>query len=272
MIKAETGGETVQFAYDRIAHGYDQQVAGDAWMRAILWQHYARLFRPGDHILDVSCGTGLDAVFLARAGMRVTGIDISPEMIAQLRARVAQENLDTLIEAQVLDLANLVQLPTGEFDGIVSAFAGLSTSPDLTKFAGNAARLLKPNGRMLIHMLNRFSLWEWLALIAHRRWGDARRLGSERRRTFTIGGLAVEHRLYYPLDAYQQFFANEFQIHRAYALGVLRPPHTMRAVPERGVRALEAIDERFGAHRPWLNRGRFFVLELLKRPSDDRER
>ncbi len=57
-------------------------------MRNLLWERYARLFRPGDAVLDVGCGTGIDALFLARSAVRVVGIDASPSMIAQARARL----------------------------------------------------------------------------------------------------------------------------------------------------------------------------------------
>ncbi|HEX3723187.1 MAG TPA: class I SAM-dependent methyltransferase [Nitrolancea sp.] len=271
MIEEATGSESVRLAYDRIAHDYDRQVAGDAWMRSILWREYARLFHAGDRILDVSCGTGLDAVFLARRGIRVTGIDVSPEMIAALRERVASERLDEMIDARVLDHADLNLLPEGSFDGIVSAFAGLNTSSDLARFANNAAKLLRPNGRVVIHMLNRFSLWEWLGLVAHGRLSDAQRLGHDSYRDFTIGDIRVKHTLYSPLHAYRSYFSSEFLLIRAFALGVLRPPHTMRMVPVPVARLLGHVEARISSHRPWLNCGRFFVLELVKRPNDERE-
>lgn len=272
MIEEATGSESVQRAYDRIAQDYDRQVAGDAWMRDILWREYARLFHAGDRILDVSCGTGLDAVFLAQRAIHVTGIDISPEMIAALRERVATEHLDEMVDARVLDHADLDLLPDRSFDGIVSAFAGLNTSSDLARFANNAARLLRPNGRMVIHLLNRFSLWEWLGLIAHGRLSEARRLGHDPNRVFTIGDVDVKHTLYYPLDAFRNYFSSEFSLSRAFGLGVLRPPHTLHAVPVPIARLLGQVEAKCSSHRPWLNCGRFFVLELVKRPNDERER
>ncbi len=72
-------------AYDRAAADYDRQVLGDDWMRNVLWERYARLFRPGQVVLDVGCGTGIDALFLAQRGIRVVGIDASVAMVAQAR-------------------------------------------------------------------------------------------------------------------------------------------------------------------------------------------
>ncbi len=79
--------EMIGRAYDFIAADYDHLLQRDQGMRAVLWRRYARLFQEGDQILDFCCGTGLDALFLARRGMRVTGLDASPGMIEQLQKK-----------------------------------------------------------------------------------------------------------------------------------------------------------------------------------------
>jgi SAM-dependent methyltransferase len=259
------GGGHPASAYDALAPAYDAQVQGDAWIRQQLWESYARNFRRGQHILDVSCGTGIDAGFLARRGIRVTGIDISPGMIAQMEAKVAALGLASLVEARVLDFANLGMLPPDGYDGIISAFAGLNTAPDLAPFAADAARLLQPGGRMVVHLLARFSLWEWLGHIARRDWAAARDLRRQRERTFVIGGEPVPHYPWLPQEAYRRFFAPHFRLQRAYSCGALRPPHTLRRVPAPVVGALEELDRRLGGYWPFVNGGRSFVLELVRR-------
>jgi SAM-dependent methyltransferase len=252
-------------AYDAIAAGYDEQVRGDAWMRDVLWTRYQRLFQPDERVLDVGCGTGLDALFLARRGLAVTGIDVSPAMIARLREQAGYLGLADRIETRALDYAALGDWPAARFDGIISAFAGLSTAPDLAPFAADAARLLRPGGRMLVHLLNQFSVWEWLLLVTHGQWPAARRLGRQRERVFTIGGQPVRHYLWYPSAAYQRFFARDFALSRAYSLGVLRPPHTLRRLPTTAANLLGVLEQRVNGRRPFVNWGRFFVLELARR-------
>jgi SAM-dependent methyltransferase len=251
-------------AYDAIAATYDEQIRGDEWMRQTLWDAYLRLFRPGQHILDVSCGTGIDAIFLARRGIRVTGIDISPGMIAQLGAKVAQLGLCDQIEAHVLDYASLDNWCDRRFDGMIAAFAGLSTAPDLAPIAATAARLLRPGSPALIHLLNRFSLWECLGLLARRRWTAARQLPHQRERTFPIGGQPVRHYLWWPAEA-ARAFGPYFEVRSVYALGVLRPPHTARRIPPSLAVALERLERPLRARRPFANWGRLFALELTRR-------
>lgn len=261
------GGAAV--AYDALAPAYDAQVRGDDWIRRRLWEGYARLFRRGQQVLDVSCGTGIDAIFLARRGIRVTGIDISPGMIAQLDAKVAALGLGDRVAARVLDFADLGDWPAAGFDGIISAFAGLNTAPDLAPFAADAARLLRPGGRMQLHLLARCSLWEWLGHVAGRRWAAARALPRQRARTFVIGGEPVAHYPWLPGEAYRRFFAPHFALRRAYSFGSLRPPHTQRRLPAPLVGALDRLDRRLGGRWPFLDGGRSFVLELQVRGEQD---
>jgi ubiquinone/menaquinone biosynthesis C-methylase UbiE len=254
-------------AYDAIAASYDAQVQGDDWMRAALHAHYERVFHPGQRILDVGCGTGIDAVFLARRDLHVTAIDYAPEMIAQLRSRLSSAGVTDLVDFQVLAIQDLSQLAGRQFDGLISAFAGLSTLPDLDQFARDAALLVKPHGRLVLHLLNRFSLWEWLGYLAHANWPPARQVGRLRTREFTIGGRPVRHTLYFAREAYRRFFEANFALHAAYSLGCVRPPHTVRRIPNRIVRGLERLDLRAGGWPLLRDAGRFWVLDLERLPT-----
>jgi 2-polyprenyl-3-methyl-5-hydroxy-6-metoxy-1,4-benzoquinol methylase len=249
-------------AYDAIAADYDEQVRGDNWMRRVLHAHYARVFRPGQRVLDVGCGTGIDALALARMGISVVGIDGSAAMVQRLNDKVGAARLEPLVEARVMQIQDVSALGEQRFDGIVSAFASLSALPDLGGFAQDAARLMRPGGRVVLHVLNRFSLWEFLGYAARREFAAALQVGHVRRRVFVIGGQPVEHSLYFSDEAYRRFFATGFRRRDGYGLGALRPPHTVRRLPAGLVSALEWLDVRTG-HWPLVREaGRFFVLDL----------
>jgi 2-polyprenyl-3-methyl-5-hydroxy-6-metoxy-1,4-benzoquinol methylase len=252
---------SVARAYDAIAAGYDDQVRGDDWMRARLHAQYRRAFRRGGRVLDVGCGTGIDAVFLARMGLEVVGIDASAAMIDVFLGRIGDTSQ---ISARVLRVEDVRLLGDQRFDGLVSAFASLSALPDLRDFADDAARLVTPGGRMILHMLNRFSTWEWLGDVWRGDWHAASRVGRERQRRFVIGGQAVQHSMYFPVQAYRAFH-RDFHLRELYSLGALRPPHTVRRLPRALVDALERADLRLGGLPLVRNAGRFFVLDLERR-------
>jgi SAM-dependent methyltransferase len=243
-------------AYDAIAGGYDEQSRGDEWMRSALHRHYLRTFSRGQRVLDLGCGTGTDALLLAQHGIAVVAIDGSAAMLAQLRSKVEAAGLQHLVESRLLAIDDLGQLDGG-FDGAYSSFAALSTV-DLRAFAQQAGRLVR--GRMVLHMLNRFSLWEWLGSAVRGQW----RLPWAGKRSFTIGGQPVEHTLYFPRDAYAHF-SDSFALRRVYSLGALRPPHTVSKVPKQAVARLEWLDVRLGGLPGVRNAGRFFVLDLERR-------
>jgi SAM-dependent methyltransferase len=251
-------------AYEVAAADYDRQVEGDGWMRSRLWDRYARLFSPGQTVLDLGCGTGTDAVFLAQRGIRVTGIDASPAMIAQARSKLTAE-LGDLVHLHVMDIARVGSLPPAAFDGIIAAFAALSTTAELDEFAASAARLLVPRGILVVHLLNRWSLWEWLGLLRSRRSGAAARLGRSPVRNFMIGGRTVPHYLYHAGPAYARFFQSRFALRRAYGIGILRPPHTVRRIPSVIVAGLDRLERPLRGRPPFRDWGRFFVLELQRR-------
>lgn len=234
-------------------------------MRNVLWERYARLFTPGQSVLDVGCGTGIDALFLAQRGIRVVGIDASPSMIAQARAKLDNAAVAELVELALMDASALESLPETGFDGIISAFASLSTLADLERFGAQSARLLRPGGMLLLHLLNRFSLWEWIGLVRSGRWREARDLDRNLERNFYIGGRSVRHYLHHAGDAYGRFFAGRFHLRRAYGLGILRPPHTVNRIPRPVVMALDWMERPLRTWRPFVNWGRFFVLELERR-------
>jgi ubiquinone/menaquinone biosynthesis C-methylase UbiE len=252
----------VKEAYDAIAPEYDRQLAADVWMRWILWQRYRTAFHPGHHVLDVGCGTGTDAIFLAQHGVQVTGIDLSPEMIARAESKARDRGLADAIRLSSLDLAELHCLPAGEFDGIISSYASLNAVPTLTQFATDAARLLRPNGRMILHLVNGRSLWEWTGLLRHGRWAEARQLGTRRARTFAVGGRPVQHYMPRADEAYALYFARHFRLCRATGLGITRPPRPVPGVPKAALKSLERLDALIGPHRPFVDWGRFTVLEL----------
>jgi SAM-dependent methyltransferase len=241
-------------AYESIAAQYDRDIRGDEWMRRALHAHVLRVFSPGQRVLDVACGTGTDALMLASHGIAVVGIDGSAGMIEALQRR--SEHIE-LIRGEVLRIDQL-SMVTGPFDGAISSFAGLNTAA-LDGFAHDLAKLVRPGGRAILHLLNAWSLWEWLGALRRGRW-----LLPARERQFSIGGMQVSHQLYFAREAYAAF-EQDFALRQTYGLGVLRPPHTVRRIPTPVVEGLEWLDGRSGGLPGLRNAGRFFVLDLERR-------
>lgn len=101
----------------------------------------------GMRFLDVAAGSGALSIPAARAGTEVLAVDLSPEMVAHLRARVRAEGLSN-VEARVMDAYNL-ELRDDAFD-IAGSQNGVSLLADLPRALREMVRVTKPGGRVLI--------------------------------------------------------------------------------------------------------------------------
>jgi SAM-dependent methyltransferase len=106
----------------------------------------------GRAVLDAGCGEGFLARILAVRGARVTGVDLSPRLIALARERDPQG----AITYRVADLSQPVPDLAGHFDAIGSYLA-LNDVADHRGFAATLAALVKPDGRAVIALNNPYS-------------------------------------------------------------------------------------------------------------------
>jgi SAM-dependent methyltransferase len=95
---------------------------------------------PGVRFLDVACGTGNSAIPAARAGARVTGVDIATNLLEQAKKRAGAEHLEIRFEEG--DAEDL-HYPDGSFDVVVSMF-GAMFAPRPERVAVELLRVGKP--------------------------------------------------------------------------------------------------------------------------------
>src|ERR1700722_18276217 len=136
-----------EYAFDALAEGYDGHFTrtriGTA-MRAAVWARCAARFRPGFRILEMNCGTGEDARWLANQGMQVLATDISPRMIEVSRRKLATLPENQAVQFQPLAWEQLGNLDADPFDGMLSNFGGLNCVADLQGAGVDLAGKLRP--------------------------------------------------------------------------------------------------------------------------------
>ena len=101
---------------------------------------------PGSRMLDVGCGAGQIAIPAARAGVKVTGIDIATNLVEQARARAAAEGLS--IQFDEGD-AEQLPYPDASFDVVVS-LVGAMFAPRPDEVAAEMMRVCRPGGRIIM--------------------------------------------------------------------------------------------------------------------------
>lgn len=107
----------------------------------------------GRAVLDAGCGQGFLARILTARGARVTGLDLSPRLIALAR----EQDPHTAIDYRVADLSQPVPDLAGQFDRIGSYLA-LNDVADHRGFAVTLAALTTPGGRVALALNNPYSV------------------------------------------------------------------------------------------------------------------
>lgn len=138
-----------QELYDNRAENYDA-----SWHKRFS-SHIAQLLdlQPGDHVLDLACGTGLvtfEAAKRVGASGRVVGIDISTGMLAQANLKLKSHAFNNVEfhTHSITELGTLAELRERSFDAITCASA-LVLLPDAKAALSQWTKYLKPGGRLI---------------------------------------------------------------------------------------------------------------------------
>jgi ubiquinone/menaquinone biosynthesis C-methylase UbiE len=217
--------------FDQMASEYDgvftQSLIGRA-QRDAVWNKLTQIFQSGDHILELNCGTGEDALFLARNGVSVTACDASQQMIKIANSRLRTEAPGAPIVFNILPTEHLRELQsTPTFDGAFSNFSGLNCVADLTQTAEDLATLLFPGASLVVCLSTRFCLWEmlWFGLHGNFRKAFRRCHGHA---TAKVGEFTVD--VYYPtVRELQTLFSPSFVLHSCTGVGITVPPSYVEA-------------------------------------------
>jgi 2-polyprenyl-3-methyl-5-hydroxy-6-metoxy-1,4-benzoquinol methylase len=101
---------------------------------------------PGTRMLDVACGAGQISISAARAGAKVTGLDLAANLIEQARARALAENVDVQFDEGD---AEALPYDDGSFDLVVSLI-GAIFAPRPERVAAELLRVCRSGGRIVM--------------------------------------------------------------------------------------------------------------------------
>jgi ubiquinone/menaquinone biosynthesis C-methylase UbiE len=253
MSAAEVRQETLQ-AFDTLAGAYDDMFTRSMIGRAqrdAVWDSLEDLFKPGARILELNCGTGEDALFLARRDIAVVACDGSAGMIETARKRLRGEKPEAPIHFLVLPTELLSRLrPSARFDGVLSNFSGLNCVVNLNQAARELARLVVPHAPVVLCLSTRFCLSEMLWFLFHGKPRKSFRRTSGHA-TANIGNFSVN--VYYPtLRELARSFSPWFRLRSTKGIGVTVPPSYLESFINGRPRLLACLQtiDRHIAHLP----------------------
>jgi phosphatidylethanolamine/phosphatidyl-N-methylethanolamine N-methyltransferase len=139
----------VERVYERLASVYDLTF-GPTLHPGRLQARDRMVIAPGDRILEVGVGTGINAS-LYPSDCHVTGIDLSTSMLDKARERVARQSLRNI---RLLEMdASALTFADDAFDIVYAPYL-VSVVPDPVKVVREMRRVCRPGGRIII--LNHF--------------------------------------------------------------------------------------------------------------------
>jgi ubiquinone/menaquinone biosynthesis C-methylase UbiE len=242
---------TQQHAYpapfDAVALRYDETFTssriGQAQRNAV-WSELTKTFHSGDRVLEIGCGTGVDACFLAERGVQVLACDPSSQMIEVATRRIQERGLQKRVTPIVFSAEEITSLHEHElFDGAFSNFGALNCVEDLTRVAGGLARLLKPGASAILCWIGPFCAWETIWYLAQGNRDKAFRRRNGQAITARIAD-GVFLRVHYPSVKFlATTFAPEFRLKSIKGIGVAVPPSYLEPCAQRHPNLLKVCEQ-----------------------------
>lgn len=239
---------------------------GKMW-RDSVWRELDSRFESGARVLELNCGTGIDAIHLAHRGVSVLACDISPRMIELARTEAIATPVFSRLDFRVLATEHLAALGTSEsFDGAFSNFSGLNCVQDLSAVSRNLARLLRPGASLFLCMVgDRPALGTLWRLVQ----------GNYKSASRSSASMAPKEamRVYNPsrkqiVDA----FAQEFTLRRWKGIGIAVPPSYMEEWASEHpafTSRLNRIDQVISTFPPFRSLGTCTLFEFERRAKQE---
>ena len=218
-------------AFDRLAADYDQAftetLIGRAQRQAV-WRVLALYFKTGDSVLELNCGTGVDASFLAKRGVNVLACDASSQMIATADRNNHTEDAGLSVVFCHMPTERIHELqPAIRFDGAFSNFSGINCMADLPSVAASLSKLLQPGAQFFVCCSTRYCFLETAYYLLHRQPGKALRRWRGQSLA-SLGGKAFPV-FYHSLKSLRKQFAPHFRLLAYQGIGVAVPPTYLNA-------------------------------------------
>jgi SAM-dependent methyltransferase len=258
-------------AFDSVAADYDGPRGNNDLiqdMRSEMWRWLGATFTPGGRLIDLGCGTGLDAVHLAGLGFRITATDWSPLMVERTAVRAAAQHVTDRVRAINVGAHELERLDeTGAYDGAYSNLGPLNCVPDLGHVSRECARVLRAGGRLLFTVIGRYCPWEVAHYLRRGRWARAKVRFARDVVPVGMNNHTIWTRYYAPREFYRAFEPH-FTLEHYRGLCVFAPPPYLAGVRDRHPRLhqrLWRLDRRVSGWPLIRGMGDHFLIVMRKR-------
>jgi SAM-dependent methyltransferase len=258
-------------AFDSVAADYDGPRGNNDLiqdMRGEMWRWLEATFPAGARLIDLGCGTGLDAVHLAEMGYDVTATDWSPLMVQRTAERAAARQVTDHVRALNVGAHELHRLEdAGALDGAYSNLGPLNCVPDLADVARECARLLKPDGALVFTVIGRYCPWEIAHYVRQGRWARAKVRFARNVVPVGVNNHTIWTQYYAPREFYRAF-EPYFSLQHFRGICVFAPPPYLTGVRQKYPRLhawLWGLDKVLAGWPVIRSTGDHFLIVMKKR-------
>ena len=278
-ISSESGAEDfeelyysdLEAAFDGVAEHYDQHILGNpmnVWLRNRSVQHLSKIFKPGDTLVEIGCGTGTETILLARHGLRILAADISSKMLEVLARKAKEAGLsEAIIPLHTRTSAlkeKLKALGYSNLDGAYSTYGAINTEPRLDQLFQDLHSIIRPGGHLVLGVWNKYCLYEMVGYslrlkpsMARARLRNPVPVGMSR---FCINSYA------YSVGSLKKHLTNLFKLERVFGVEIFLPASNLTRYlpPEPLLSMVKMVDMALEPLFPWNRLGDHFIAAYLR--------
>ncbi len=275
--------------FDSLASSYDKtfcETTVGSMLRRETWKVLEQAFcspstsssNCDNVIIELSCGTGEDAMWLAAKHVHILATDYSDGMIDRARSKcrscsaIAKEDQPIFqrLDMKTFDASSLGRR---KFSGAFSNFGGLNNvGPDEIQHCAKAlAMMLSPGAKVVVVVMGRFCAYETIYWLLRGNFRKAfRRMRSSEVQGITATVAKKKHTVYFhSMSTVEAAFSNTLAFRRVQrrAIGLLLPPSlwsksASRKVPPAMLSVLYSIDMLLGRIWPFIYMGDHYLIEF----------
>lgn len=213
--------EAINVGFGKLADEYDSHQLTNKTVRIMREKFYETIINtvpPKSYLLELNCGSGIDAHHLADKEYRVLATDISDKMLRNAKSKEEKQ----FLEFRKLSYTDLNQLRNEKFDAVISNLGGLNCIDDLSPVVNEIKTLLKPDGYLICTVMPHYSIWE-LALFFKGEFKRSIRRLKKKGIIANVGDESVFVRYYSPSEL-KKFLKQDFNLILTRALRIFSPP------------------------------------------------
>lgn len=264
--------QEIEKAFSSAAKNYDTDFTNTSigrLQRNRVWNYLNRNISPAEHprVLELNCGTGEDAKWLASKGYKVVATDLSPQMIEEARLK---NFASPSITFEVCSFSQIIdRYPPGSFDFVFSNFGGLNciSESEIRLLAEQISLLLRPNGRFIAVVMSNDCAMEHWYFRRKKMYDKANRRKNPEGATTNIEGETFTT-WYYSPDQFTQMVSNVFRVKAQKAVGWTIPPsYTQKYFINKPLllKALNVLENTLGNIPAMAKKADHFLIDLVKR-------